>query len=285
MSDTLKYPLTKLYSDDDWFRIQIYEHKPGNFQTQGTFSAGKQSEGNLLGQIQLPMPWNIPNNSQSAEWGSSQISPLAAAVGETASDTITGGVESGFETFKSNVSNLVKQATTGSNVQTITQGLAGLAAAQLGGLDPGQALSRFAGVTFNNNVELAFSGVSLRPASNFTFAMTPRNDKESTEVKNIIRRLKQSMSASQGSKTSAGGIFLSVPNVFKIAYMKGGNEHPFLNKFKLCALTGLSVDLSPSGYATYSDGTPVEMVLSLIFNELSPIYREDYDEATTSLSY
>ena len=40
----------------------------------------------------------------------------------------------------------------------------------------------------------------------------------------------------------------------------------------------MSVDYSGSGtYASYHDATPVHMVLNLQFQELSPIYAEDYD--------
>lgn len=277
----LRYPLKKLTDSDDWFCIEIYSHKPGQFSGEG-FSAGEQSTGSLKESICLPMPWNIPNNSQSVQWGETTISPLAAAVGEVAQETINNGAGAGFESVKKNANDLKNLATKGSNIQTLTTGLAGLAAAQLGGLDPGQALSRFAGVTFNNNVELAFSGVSIRPASQFTFDLTPRNSKESAEISKIIKVLKSAMSASKGSETAAGGIFLSVPDVFKIKYMKGGSEHPFLNKFKICALNALSVDLSPSGYATYDDATPVQMVMSLSFQELVPIYKENYDEHKNS---
>ena len=59
--------------------------------------------------------------------------------------------------------------------------------------------------------------------------------------------------------------------------MNGKNPHPFLHQFKICALTTMSVEYTASGtYATYSDATPVHMKMNLSFNELTPIYREDY---------
>ena len=60
--------------------------------------------------------------------------------------------------------------------------------------------------------------------------------------------------------------------------MNGGKPHPYLNKFKICALQGMSVNYTPSGtYATYTDAAPVNMVLGLTFQEITPIYAEDYD--------
>ena len=62
--------------------------------------------------------------------------------------------------------------------------------------------------------------------------------------------------------------------------MSGGKPHPFLNQFKICALNAMSVNYTASGtYATYSDATPVHMQMTLTFQELTPIYREDYIEA------
>ena len=74
--------------------------------------------------------------------------------------------------------------------------------------------------------------------------------------------------------------FLESPDVFRISYRKGGSAHPFLNKFKICALTSVGVNYTGSGqYSTYEDGTPVHMNLDLAFTELEPIYREDYEES------
>ena len=94
------------------------------------------------------------------------------------------------------------------------------------------------------------------------------------EHKKIIKAFKRNM-APKGS----GGNFLSTPNIFQINYMEGSNEHPFLNKFKLCALTNMSVNYTGDGvHATYVDGTPISMQMDLSFSELTPIYNEDYNE-------
>ena len=59
--------------------------------------------------------------------------------------------------------------------------------------------------------------------------------------------------------------------------MKGKEQHPFLNAFKPCAMTGCNVNYTGSGnYSTYYDGNPIHLNLSLNFSELTPIFREDY---------
>ena len=55
--------------------------------------------------------------------------------------------------------------------------------------------------------------------------------------------------------------------------------HPFLNKFKPTVLTSMSVNYTGAGtYASYADGKPVSLQMSLVFKELNPIYAEDYDK-------
>ena len=98
-------------------------------------------------------------------------------------------------------------------------------------------------------------------------------------VKHIIRAFKSSMAAKKGtSEQGQGGIFLRAPDVFQLRYLHRGKDHPFLNSFKHCALTGMSVNYTGAGtFASYSDGTPVNIKMSLTFKELNPIYAEDYD--------
>jgi hypothetical protein len=142
-----------------------------------------------------------------------------------------------------------------------------------------QIISRATGQVFNENVELLFNGVTMRPAFNFTFDMVPRYKNESDTVKTIIRTLKKNMTPQKGRPDVNGsGLFVSAPNVFKLEYMSGGKHHPFLHRFKPCALTQMSVNYNGSAqYATYADATPVHMQLTLQFQELSPIYAEDYE--------
>ena len=71
--------------------------------------------------------------------------------------------------------------------------------------------------------------------------------------------------------------FLSTPNVFDLQYMQGNKPHPFLHRFKTCALTDMSVNYTGEGiYATYSDATPNSMIMDLSFKELEPIFDSDY---------
>ena len=88
------------------------------------------------------------------------------------------------------------------------------------------------------------------------------------------------MAAKKGaSDVGQGGIFLKSPDVFHLRYLHNGKDHPFLNSFKHCALTAMSVNYTNAGtFASYGDGTPVSIQLNMTFKELNPIYNEDYED-------
>jgi len=140
-------------------------------------------------------------------------------------------------------------------------------------------LARGNGEIINPNMELLFGGPTIRNFR-FQFKMTPRNEKEAEQIKLIIRAFKRNMAPmAQGGTLSSGSFFLKTPNVFNLRYRTGNKNHPFLNRFKQCFLTDMSVSYTGEGiYSTYEDGTPVSMILDLSFKETQPIYDIDYDE-------
>jgi hypothetical protein len=135
-------------------------------------------------------------------------------------------------------------------------------------------LGRF-GSVLNPNLELLFTGPQLRPFE-FSFKLSAREQDEANNIRQIINFFKKNMSV----KKSTDGIFLRSPNTFFIEYMyKGQPGHKGINKIKECALMNCSVDYTPLGtYMTYEDGTMVSYTLSLQFQELVPIYEEDYTD-------
>ena len=65
-------------------------------------------------------------------------------------------------------------------------------------------------------------------------------------------------------------------------------EHPYMNKIKPCALTGLNVNYTPEGsYMTYEDGGSMTGYdLTLNFQEIEPIYKDDHERTPSgSMGY
>lgn len=288
MKEPLRYPLKKIDSFDDYLKIEILEYKAPGLSTQENSFAlntsdntyGNESNVTILETIYLPIPeTNIDNNS--ANWGSgSTMGPIEAAAVSAGTQIMNDlSVENIMNVGSEKLENVIRALNTGTGQNAIKMGLAGAAIKNLlGEKAGGNYLERGAGITFNENVELIFNGVNLRDAFQFSFNITPRSDDESVIIKKIIRSFKKYSSVKKGLDFGdAEGLFLKAPEVFRIRYMNGSKPHPFFNKFKICALISMSVDYSSErSYASYWDGTPVSLRLTLTFKELTPIYYEDY---------
>ena len=232
--------------------------------------------------IELPIPQDL-SDSNSVTWGEDRANALELAALAVAQEAMQGNIGE-------NAVNLAQTAVTALNtgidipgVKSDTQAAvrAALSGAAIGALgsnvSPQSVISRSTGQILNNNLELLFQGVNLRTFP-YSITFSPRSPEEATVVKDIIRRLKTSMAPKAGEfDGTAGGIFIQSPDVFQLKFLKDDVDHPFLHAFKLCALTGMSVNYTNAGtYTSYEDGTPVNIRMSLTFKELNPIYHEDY---------
>lgn len=154
-------------------------------------------------------------------------------------------------------------------------------------VDTDQAIARATGVIPNPNVELLFSGPSLR-AFQFTFTLAPQDSDEAKDVRSIIRFFKQGM-APRKLKGNDLGFMLGTPNVFSLQYKSGVDRITSLNAFKICALTGATFNYAPTGqYVAYDDpnakSQPVATQMTLNFQELTPIFNTDYDPDSNDVS-
>lgn len=132
------------------------------------------------------------------------------------------------------------------------------------------------GKVLNPNLELLFSAPTLRPF-NFAFRMTARDAAEAKNIKEIIKFFKKNMAPRKGKDK----VFLLAPNSFFIEYQ--GNPAPAINLIKECALLSCSVDYTPNQtYMTYPDGTMTSYTITMTFQELEPIYFEDYTEGAAA---
>ena len=288
----LRYPLKKLTDSDDYLLINIIEYVPPGLGSQKNSFAlntsdqtyANQDNVKILDTIILPIPDNL-QNPNSVGWGSDELNPIQAAIGSLSGEAIekifTGNTKGLIDKVIKGATNIGEFATTGLGQDMIASGAAGFAVRALTGTaNVGSIIRRQTGVIANQNLELLFGGVTIRPEFTFAYDLTPRSKDEGEMVKQIIRRFKYHSSAKKGSATfgPGAGLFLRSPNVFKVTYRSGNKDHPFLNRFKVCALIGMNVDYAASGtYATYPDATPTHMRMSLSFKELTPIYAEDYE--------
>lgn len=288
-----RYPQKALHDKTDYIKIDCYEYEPPglNLPSELNFTFAQNSSDDtyrtlstktIRGTVILPIPQTVPLNGQSVSWSQGNMSPAAALTLGVGQAAITGGMEGLVSNLKASVMGISKAAQTALGQKGIETYFNTQATQQLLGQEDlfSNVLARTTGAVVNENIELLFRGINLRSPFEFTFDLAPRDEKESQIIRNMVIFLKKEMSARKGNSTKGGsGLFLTAPSVFKIQYMSGGKPHPYLNKFKICSLQNLSLNFTGSNtYTTYSDGTPVHMQLGLSFQELTPIYNEDYAE-------
>jgi hypothetical protein len=230
-----------------------------------------------LGTVYLGVPNQI-TDSNSADWSGATMGPIQTSLAAIAIEQMSSSENTDVANLLKNTTgevfkNLKNFAREKGNQQAL-QILLAQEAVQAQGL-----LSRVSGAVANPNLELLFNGPSLRPFS-FNFRMSPRDDFEASQVKQIIRFFKEGMAV----QTTDQDIFLKSPNVFDIQFQSGnedGNPHRSLPRIKTCALIGCDVDYTPDGsYMTFDDpnnGYPMTCYqMTLRFNELEPVYARDY---------
>lgn len=244
----------------------------------GTFGVitSERRAGNrtVLGSVVLPIPAGISDNN-AVDWGDKQMELEDAAMTAFTSEFIqTGSVANTAEATGNTITN--NPETKPLVADRITKAITG-----------NSLLQREQGAIGNNNLELLFNGPSLRTFS-FTFRLSPRNGKEAQAVMKIIRFFKQGMSP----KTSGGALLIKSPNTFRLSYLRKGQEHKYLNKFKEAALISCSVNYTPdANYMTFHsatqlyDGAMTSYEMTLQFTELEPIFDVDYGTSSNEIGY
>jgi len=272
--EDLRYP-ENMNKNQDCIQFKIIEYIPSKLGLTGSediklrTTFGTRSP---LSTITLPMPSGGISDRNSVNWQGSGLDVAQDALATVAMNAILGGVGAGADAAKKELT----KATAG-NKDLLAAIIAAKASERAVGANG--LLSRAFGVELNPNLELLFNSPELREFS-FSFKMTPRSKSEAQIVRSIIRTFKQAMSV----KRSESVLLLKAPHTFRISYLTSTKDHPYLNRFKECALTNCSVNYTPdNSYMSYDDSDPdgrsmTAYELSLSFNELEPIFDDDYDK-------
>jgi hypothetical protein len=165
--------------------------------------------------------------------------------------------------------NAAQKAGGSSQVDPFIYEAAGKLATKLPGVsDDASKLIQFGlnGTTVNPQLELLYNSPALRSFV-FEFRMVPRSADESAAIRDVVRVFKY-FSAPTIPDNSTGRYFIP-PSQFEIEfYNQSQLTNDFLFKTKKCVLKNVSVDYMPGGvYSTHADGSPMEVKLSLEFQE------------------
>jgi len=299
----LKYPLDIDTNIQDFLQIAIFGYKPGGIpgvtqgRDQSRFARQRVEVPREI--IQIPIP-NAIADQNAIMWGGGEMTSSSGEAAIAVAGALFGEGDDPRKKIGELAGGLAQAAERtifGKDPFIRRRKLAGLIASGLAGagvnIDVNQAITRIGGVIENPNLELLFTGPSLR-TFDFTIRFTPRNDIESARVRTIIRVLKERSAVKKGVtvaglvSASSKNLLLGTPDVFRLQYRKAGSlglgagsDIKGLNKFKTCALTNIKVDYTggEGRYAAYSlDSQPITTVVTLAFSELVPLYDQDYGE-------
>ena len=265
---TYYYPVAlEANADQDKLSISVLKYTPRPPSASG-LGIGERAgyKSRILGSVILPVPGNVID-SNNVSWNTDEMDPVKLLASSAFFDNVqkgTGAIDGLADTLGQIGVSIGENS---GDVKTAVS--AALAKAATGG----SILTRTTGSVINPNMELLFKGPQLRTFG-LTWKMSPRDYEESEMIKKIIREFKQSMAVQR----SESMLFLKSPSTYKLQYITaGGKDHSFLPKIKECALTGCNINYTPDGnYQTYENSSMVAYEMTLNFNELEPIYHDDY---------
>ena len=263
----LRYPLgLGKATTQDVVQFTMLEYRPQEFDDKQFGFTGRKRDvsGKGIGTVYLPVPAGI-RDSNGANWTSADMNAFQAAIVDLAQETIKEGAEGGLNQAKEIVGKIPGASDELKNavIQTFVAKATGAQG----------ILARTQGAVINPNMELLFSGPTLRSFA-FTYKLSARSKTEAEQIIQIIRFFKQGMSPQK----SESNIFLKAPHTFQVRYLlRGQVEHSYIGKMKECALQNFTVNYTPeNNYATYEDGFMVSYEISMQLQELEPVFNNDY---------
>lgn len=267
--EPLRYPITLKLQKQDVIMFKMVQYSPKKLGTETeTFGFGERNVAgsenrNIIGRVVLPIPGGI-SDTNAVTWGGADMNALESALGSAGLGFIEGGAEAGTKSFESSLNTVSK------NSEDVKKAISTAFAGQVVGVQG--LLTRTTGLIINPNMELLFQAPTLRPFT-FNFKLSARSPEEAKVIRSIIRFFKQGMAPIR----TKSNLFLKSPHTFQLEYLHKYEPHTYLNKFKECALTYFSVDYTPEGqYATFTDGAMVSYQITMQFQELEPVFNDDY---------
>jgi len=163
--------------------------------------------------------------------------------------------------------------------EALAKTAAGVAETLTGGEGLREAGLKAAGVADNPYMEVLFDKVGMREF-NYSFTFAPKNPDESEDIKKIINLFRFHMLPELRGDAAR---FLTLPSEFDIHYMFMGEdgaatENHYYHKISTCVLQNLSVDYTPNGVKSFSNGAPTQMTLSLSFKETRAMNKQLVNE-------
>lgn len=139
-------------------------------------------------------------------------------------------------------------------------------------------LLRNKGLALNPQVELLFKGTANRGFI-FDFKFQPKNKRDAETINNIIFIFRRYAAPTLAATVTDPGAYFIPPAQFDIQYYFKNEENKFIGRISTCVLDNIDINYSSAGqYATFNDGSPIEINMQLRFKEVDIITRNMIDQ-------
>ena len=272
-------------------KVQLATKKWKKFATYEKYNASANaldvaaSSNNIM----LPIPQDLSNEIQQ-QWQGKQFT----SVGRGAAAALAAGNMSYAHDIVKDIASHAKAAQIALTT-TVLNSIPGVG----GNISFNDISGSSRGIVINPNAELLYDAPDMREVG-MIFRMVPKNQEESEQIQDIVKVFRKSSMPSWGAAGAesmagdasenrdytndiinyggGGDNFIRVPHLCKFTFMKGDKPHPYLIQFKPCAISKVEVNYTPDGtFATYSDGAPVAVELSLSFMETKLIFSDEVE--------
>lgn len=145
--------------------------------------------------------------------------------------------------------------------------------AEGGGNDAMKMALNRAGFVFNPQKQVLFNGIEFRNFS-LAFTFTPYSASEAQQVKKIIETFRM-YAAPKRNEQLGKNMFWVPPALFELEFRFQGKRNENLPKIKECVIKNIDVNYAPNGWTTHTDGAPVQTTMTIEFQEIILVGRED----------
>lgn len=301
---SIRYPEDIGYATD-YMIFQFYQYVPPFGAGSGagglTYKAYNQiyNQTNIgtpatgFPQIILYMPEDV-SASYKADWTGKRFSNVGAGILASGGSAASGKFKDALDKISETAGGFAKKLPAQLGAQAISGIVSGITGESVTQND---IFSSVGGQILNPNTELIFGGHDFRSFT-FLYKLVAYNKQEVTNIQNIIKTFKAAMLPSfskdtlkyadqfvaakdgeeipsiKDGKDAIG--FIQNPLLVQPFFMSNTGINGYLPRLKPCVISDIDVNYTADGtYATYGDGSPVAITLTVSLQESKLVYRED----------
>lgn len=213
----------------------------------------------------LPIPVGLPM-ADNLSYGSTNMNQL----GSIAQDALSNGIPAAIENAKAAANGIGDTTTKAAVLAQIASKSGGIGTSATDAIS--DAILYNKRTLLNPNQRTTFSGSNTRSYS-LEFKLVAQSAKESNDIRELVKRL-------QYNAYPAGNtLVLKYPSEFKISVLsaKSTDYNRYYSPIYNCFLMNISTVYNASGNSFYSDGAPLDVSLTLGFQETKALTRNDLE--------